>query len=62
LKKRHNGIAYHQVRESIAAGAVCMAKEPGRTKLAGILTKLTPGPRLLRELVSRIHYGERTTE
>ena len=38
LKKRHNAIAYHRVRESIAAKTVRVAKEPGVTNLADILT------------------------
>lgn len=53
LKKRHNAIAYHRVREAIAAGTVRVAKEPGETNLADVLTKLMPGPRL-KSLISRI--------
>ena len=39
LKKKHNSIAYHKVRESIAAGKVNIFKEDGETNLADILTK-----------------------
>ena len=39
LKKKHNSIAYHKVRESIAAGIVNIFKEDGETNLADILTK-----------------------
>ena len=39
LKKKHNSIAYHKVRESIAAGIVNIFKENGETNLADILTK-----------------------
>ena len=49
LKKKHNAIAYHRVRESQAAGVIRIAKEDGVTNLADILTKCLPGPRL-REL------------
>jgi hypothetical protein len=53
LKKKHNAIAYHRVREAIAAGTIQLAKEDGQTNLADILTKLMPGPRL-KALISRV--------
>ncbi|KAI2511614.1 Reverse transcriptase (RNA-dependent DNA polymerase) [Fragilaria crotonensis] len=53
LKKKHNAIAYHRVREAQAAGIVRIAKEDGETSLADILTKCLPGPRL-RQLCSRV--------
>ena len=53
LKKKHNAIAYHRVREALAAGTARIAKEDGETNLADILTKLLPGPRL-KLLISRI--------
>jgi hypothetical protein len=46
LKKKHNAIAYHRVREAIASGFVRLAHEPGETNLADILSKPLPGPRL----------------
>ena len=46
LKKKHNAIAYHRVREAQAAGVIRIAKEEGETNLADILTKSLPGPRL----------------
>ena len=46
LKKKHNAIAYHRVRESQAANIVQIAWEPGRSNLADLLTKSLPGPRL----------------
>jgi hypothetical protein len=52
LKKKHNAIAYHQVREAQAPGIVRIAKEDGETNLADVLTKCLPGPRL-RGLCSR---------
>ena len=53
LKKKHNAIAYHRVRETIAAEVIRVAKEDGETNLADILTKLMNGPRL-QELISCI--------
>ena len=46
LKKKHNAIAYHRVREAQAAGVIRIAKEDGETNLADVLTKSLPGPRL----------------
>jgi len=46
LKKKHNSIAYHRVREALAARIVRIAKEDGETNLADGLTKCLPGPRL----------------
>jgi len=39
LKKKHNAIAYHRVREAVAAGTVRIAWEDGNTNLADLLTK-----------------------
>jgi hypothetical protein len=39
LKKKHCGIAYHRVREAIAAGIVRFIHIPGITNEADILTK-----------------------
>ena len=55
LKKKHNAIAYHRVREAQAAGVVRIAHEDGETNLADVLTKSLPGPRL-HELISYILY------
>ncbi len=43
LKKKHNAIAYHKVWESIVQGVLRVAKEPGDSNLADILTKPLPG-------------------
>jgi len=53
LKKKHNAIAYHRVREAVAADIVRIAWEDGRFNLADVLTKPMPGPRL-KELISCI--------
>ena len=46
LKKKHNSIAYHRVREAVAAKTIRMGKEPSETNLADMLTKPLPGPKL----------------
>jgi RPA family protein len=53
LKKKHNAISYHRVREAQAAGIVRIAKEDGETNLADVLTKCLPAPRL-KFLISHI--------
>ncbi len=57
LKKKHNAIAYHKVRESVAQGTICIAKENGETNLADVLTKPLPGPRL-KDLTQHILYWQ----
>ena len=39
LKKKHNSIAYHKCRESVACGIMNIFKEDGDSNLADILTK-----------------------
>ena len=41
LKKKHNAIAYHKVRESVAAGIVQIHHIEGKENVADILTKAT---------------------
>ncbi len=55
LKRKHNAIAYHKVRESIAQGTIRITKEPGESNLADLLTKPLPGPRM-RVLIQHILY------
>jgi len=55
LKKKHNAIAYHKVRESIAAKSIVLMHEPGETNLADILTKTLNGRRL-RDLIGHILF------
>jgi hypothetical protein len=54
-KKKHNSVAYHKAREAIVAGIIRVAKEPGETNLADILTKLLAGP-TLRFLCGLVMY------
>ena len=42
LQKKHNAIAYHKVRESVASGAIRFHHEPGKKNLADLLTKFLP--------------------
>ena len=44
LKKKHCSIAYHIVRESIAAGIMHLYWESSKTNLADLFTKLLPHP------------------
>lgn len=44
LKKKSNSIAYHYVRENVAAGVILISYEPSATNLADMLTKTQPGP------------------
>jgi hypothetical protein len=42
LKKKHNSIAYHRVREAVAAGILQIAKVHTSENLADLLTKPLP--------------------
>jgi len=42
LKKRHNSIAYHKVRECVAAKALRIRHESGKENCSDILTKFLP--------------------
>ena len=42
LNKRHNALAYHRVRESVAAGIVNFMKIDGKQNPADALTKFLP--------------------
>jgi 23S rRNA G2445 N2-methylase RlmL len=53
LKKKHYAIAYHRVREAIAAGVIRVAKVKSEENLADVFTKPLSGQKL-RYLISRI--------
>jgi hypothetical protein len=55
LKKKHNAIAYHKVREAVAQGTIRIAKEDSKSNLADILTKPLSRPRM-KELLYHILY------
>ena len=53
LKKKHNSIAYHKIRESTAAGILVVHKEDTGSNLADILTKSLPAEKRVY-LIERI--------
>jgi hypothetical protein len=55
LKKKHNAIAYHRVRESIAAETIRVAKVKSEENLADIFTKPLPGHKL--KYIIKQYYG-----
>ena len=55
LKKKHNSIAYHRVREAIAAKILRVAWVQTGKNLADLLTKPLPGP-TLHALCEKILY------
>ena len=42
LKKKHNSIAYHRIREAVAAGSILVYYEASESNLADLLTKVLP--------------------
>jgi len=57
LKKKHNSIAYHKIREAVAAGTIRIAWVNSNKNLADMLTKPLSGPKLhgLCEKVLYLH-------
>ena len=55
LKKKHNAIAYHRVRETVAAKVIKVNHIDGKTNLADILTKATDGPTFIRHVSNCLH-------
>jgi hypothetical protein len=55
IKKKHNSIAYHRVREAIASKTIRVSWVQTHKNLADILTKPLPGPRL-HALCEKILY------
>lgn len=53
LKKKHNSIAYHRVREAVAARILRIAKVHTSENLADLLTKPLAGPQL-KHLIQKI--------
>ena len=53
LKKKHNSIAYHRVREAVAAEILQIAKVQSAENLADLLTKPLPGV-TLKQLIQKI--------
>ena len=42
LRKKHNSICYHRVRENVAAGVITIIKVDSGSNLSDILTKILP--------------------
>ena len=55
LKKKHNAICYHRVREAVAAKVLCIAHIPTGQNLADMLTKPLGGCKL-HEFCKKILY------
>jgi hypothetical protein len=55
LKRKHNSIAYHRVREAAAANTIRIAKEAHESNIADMLTKPVSGPRL-KALCARVLF------
>ena len=55
LKKKHNAIAYHKIRESIACKILQLYHVTTEWNLADILTKTVPGPKFKRILKCILH-------
>ena len=55
LNKKHNAIAYHKVRESVASQAVRIAHEKDENNLSDVLTKFL-GPTLFRKCIECILF------
>jgi len=53
LKRKHNSIAYHRVREAVAAGVLQIAKVHTSENLADLLTKPLTGAQL-KPLIQKI--------
>ena len=52
LKKKHNAIAYHRIREAVAAEIVKVNHVDGKANVADILTKATDGPTFAKHVKS----------
>ena len=55
IKKKHNAICYHRVREAVASGIIRIAKIDTKENLADLFTKPLPAA-LLHHLMQRILY------
>ena len=57
LKKKHNSVCFHRVRECVAAGIMAVHKVDTKFNLADMLTKSLPGPlrKIMRSRIMFIH-------
>ena len=56
LKKKHNAISYHRIRECIAAGIIDLVHVGSKVNLADVLTKPL-GPNLFSPLLSNFRFS-----
>ena len=57
LKKKHQAVSFHRIREGCAANVLCTAKEDTKTNISDLFTKLLDGERL-KELSSRCMWTD----
>jgi hypothetical protein len=60
LKKKHNSVAYHRIREAVAGGLITFAHVESKDNYADILTKPLPNDaflRLVKPLLFRLPFG-----
>jgi len=55
LQRKHNAICYHCVRESVAAGVLCIAHIPSDENLVDMFTKIL-GATTLKDFCSKLLY------
>ena len=55
LNKKHNSVAYHKVRESVAQGTQQVAHEKGKCNMSDVLTKFL-GPTSFRKCIECILF------
>ena len=58
LNNHHNAMCYHQVRESQAAGKICVRWVPGERKFAELLTKSTVAGNVMHSIVEIIFHNK----
>jgi hypothetical protein len=61
IKKKHNSIAYHRVRENVASGVVDIVHVDSQDNLADILTKPL-GPQEYYRLMKKMRFPGFTNE
>ena len=61
LKKKHNSIAYHRVREGVAGGVIDIVHVNSEDNLADILTKPL-GPQEYYRLMQKVSFPGRSNE
>ena len=62
LAKRHNALAYHRVREAIAAKIIKISHNPGTSNPADVLSKHCGNPQLWPHIRPLLFYSGETSE